>query len=112
MRFNKYPKLQLAVNNNYSRSSCLPAILIILQATFNYCPFVVVLVFLVCVNKPFILNMCVNRQPFKCSSKVGGENSTLTTTPPLFQDKLSPAIYETCMLQTSKKLICFAFNLL
>lgn len=30
MRFNKYPKLQLAVNNNYSRSSCLPAILIIL----------------------------------------------------------------------------------
>lgn len=44
MRFNKYPKLQLAVNNNYSRSSCLPAILIILQATFNYCPFVVVLI--------------------------------------------------------------------
>lgn len=56
MRFNKYPKLQLAVNNNYSRSSCLPDILIILQATFNYCPFVVVLFFLVCVNKPFILN--------------------------------------------------------
>lgn len=45
MRFNKYLKLQLAVNNNYSRSSCLPAILIILQATFNYCPFVVVLFF-------------------------------------------------------------------
>lgn len=45
MRFNKYPKLQLAVNNNYSRSSCLPDILIILQATFNYCPFVVVLFF-------------------------------------------------------------------
>lgn len=58
MCFNKYPnyKLQLAVNNNYSRSSCLPDILIILQATFNYCPFVVVLFFLVCVNKPFILN--------------------------------------------------------
>lgn len=56
MCFNKYPELQLAVNNNYSRSSCLPAILIILQANFYYCPFVVVLFFLVCVNKPFILN--------------------------------------------------------